>query len=354
MSLPVRILLPFLAVLFTATSLAAQPAKPLTVGIKHTPPFVVRTAEGWEGISIELWRRIAAGLNVEYRFREQTLTDMLASLRAGTTDVAVAALTITAEREEVIDFTHPFHTAGLGMAVPERSESSWRGVLAGFPLLAFMKVLGALLLALLVAAVLLWIFERRKNPSQFGGGLRGIGAGFWWAAVTLTTVGYGDKAPKTLLGRLLATVWMFISIFVISAFTATVASLLTTARLESGPKGPEDLPHFRVATVEGSTSQAYMRRNRISSTAYATPLEALEAMKQGRFDVMVYDAPILRYLTAHELPGFARVLPRQFELQHYGLALPDGSRLREGINRLLLKITTSPDWQDLLDRYLKK
>ena len=146
---------------------------------------------------------------------------------------------------------------------------------------------------------------------------------------------------------------MFISIFVISAFTATVASLLTTARLESGPRGPEDLPRYRIATVEGSTSQAYLKRNRLAGTAYATPLEALEMMKKGRLDVVIYDAPILRYLTAHELPGFARVLPRQFELQHYGLALPDGSRLREDVNRLLLKITSEPKWQDILDRYLK-
>ena len=75
-----------------------------------------------------------------------------------------------------------------------------------------------------VVGVVMWLGERRRNQAQFGGtAAHGIGAGLWWSAVTMTTVGYGDKAPVTILGRLLGLVWMFAAIIIISSFTAAIA-----------------------------------------------------------------------------------------------------------------------------------
>jgi polar amino acid transport system substrate-binding protein len=338
---------------FAAPGLFAQAERPLTVGIKHTPPYVIHQADGsWHGISVDLWEQIAAELGLRFRFEECTLTQMLERLEAGRIDVGVAALTITSDREEKIDFTHPFHTSGLGIAEPTGGGAGWTRILARFPLMAFLKVLVWLMVALLVAAILLWLFERRRNAEQFGSGLQGIGAGFWWAAVTLTTVGYGDKAPRTFAGRLVGFVWMFISLFVVAGFTATVASILTTSRLESAIDGPDDLGHLRVATVAGSTSAAYLERKHVTPRLVGTPLAALETLRDRQVDAVVYDAPILRYLSAHEIPGVAHVLPYRFEVQHYAFGLPEGSRLREAINRVLLKKTLSPEWSAELEKYL--
>jgi voltage-gated potassium channel len=51
-----------------------------------------------------------------------------------------------------------------------------------------------------------------------------IGDAYWWAIVTVTTVGYGDMSPKTTEGRLIAAALMVVGIGVISVFTATLAS----------------------------------------------------------------------------------------------------------------------------------
>ncbi len=331
----------------------AAPERVVTVGTKEAPPFAFRGADGaWRGISIELWDEIAAELGLEYEFREVTLEELIEGLQDGALNVSAAALTVTAEREAAIDFTHPFYTSGLGIAVAEERKSSWLAFLEAFFSPAFLQVLASLALVLLVAGLLVWLFERRGNPEQFGGkGLKGVGAGFWWSAVTMTTVGYGDKAPQTLGGRIVALVWMFTSVIIISGFTAAIASTLTLTQLSSPVDGPEDLPRVGVATVRGSTSADYLRDRGIRHGTYPTPGAALEAVAAGAADAAVYDAPIIRYLALDQVAG-VRVLPRTFERQDYAIALPDGSELREPISRVLLRRIGERAWQEKLTRYM--
>ena len=56
-----------------------------------------------------------------------------------------------------------------------------------------------------------------------------LGDAYWWAIVTVTTVGYGDVSPKTTEGRLVATALMIVGIGVISVFTATLASFFLSS-----------------------------------------------------------------------------------------------------------------------------
>jgi polar amino acid transport system substrate-binding protein len=328
--------------------------RPLIVGTKQAPPFAIKNSNGtWTGISIDLWRAIATDLGVTYELREFDLTGLLNGVKNGSLDLAVAALSITAEREKMMDFSHPFHTTGFGIAVPRSAKRSWFGFVRSFFSWEFLQVIGGLLLLLGLVGLLVWLSERKHNWQQFGGGaLRGIGSGVWWAAVTMTTVGYGDKAPLTVRGRVVALVWMFAGLLIISSFIAAITTALTVSQLDSTIRGPQDLAHVWVATLAGSTSEAYLRQRHIALHNYPTPLEGLQAVARGDMDAMVYDAPILRYLVTTELPGKVQVLPAVFERQDYGIALPSGSPLREPINRLLLEKISAPAWKDVLYRYL--
>jgi ABC-type amino acid transport substrate-binding protein len=80
----------------------------------------------------------------------------------------------------------------------------------------------------------------------------------------------------------------------------------------------------------------------------------MKEVAAGTADAMVYDAPVLQYLAKHELGGAVEVLGNVFERQDYGFALPDGSPLREDVNRALLAALASDAWRDLVERYLGK
>jgi polar amino acid transport system substrate-binding protein len=330
------------------------PDRTLVVGTKEAPPFSMKTSrDNWTGISIDFWRRIASELNMRFELRELTLQQLIDGVADGSLDAAVAALTITSEREKLLDFTHPFYTTGLGIAVAAKPGSPWLSVLKRFLSFGFLKIAAALALLLFGVGALVWLFERKKNQQQFGGGAaKGIGSGFWWSAVTMTTVGYGDKAPVTVGGRIMALVWMFAAIIIISSFTAAITSALTVTQLESTVKGPEDLPKARVGTIPKTTSASYLQDNQVSYRAYETPRDALKAICEGKIDAFVYDAPILRYLVNKEFLGKLEVLRNTFLRQDYGIALPTGSPLREPINRILLEKIEELSWQDILHRYL--
>ncbi len=325
----------------------------LVVGTKVAPPFSLKNDQGvWSGISIELWRAIAGETGYSYEFEERDLAGLLQGLQDGSLDAVAAALTITGPREEKMDFSHPFHTSGLGIAVAADDKGTWLQVLGRFLSPEFLKGVGSLGLVLLLFGFLVWLFERRKNPDQFGGGLvKGICSGFWWSAVTMTTVGYGDKAPASLGGRLVGMIWMFAAIIIISGFTAAITSSLTVTRLESRIRGPEDLARVRVVSVPSSTSAAYLERQHLAFRAVADVATAMAELEAGRADAVVYDLPILRYL-AIQSGGAVKVLPKVFERQDYGIGLPAGSALREPINRILLEKINSPWWNDVLFRYL--
>ncbi|HEY0791238.1 MAG TPA: transporter substrate-binding domain-containing protein [Chthoniobacterales bacterium] len=337
----------------------ALPRQELRVGVFPEPPFDILQADGsWTGLSVELWQQIATELGLTYAWQRTDRDGRFAGLTQGWLDVSVGPLTITARREQICDFTHAYFSTGLGMAVLAKKPlegilglgilqwSLWRSVA---------KIVLGLLAALTVVACLVWICERRGNAEQFGHGntWRGLGAAMWWAAVTMTTVGYGDLAPRTPRGRLVAILWMFTSLILVSTFTATMASILTAERL-SGTiviHGPEDLRRLRVGALATGPSQEYLRTNHVSFEPLL--VDALfEALHQRKVDVIVLDEVLLRYQVRTRHPGEFTVLPLRLDSELYAFALREGSPLREAINRVMLRKIHEQPWKDSLFHYL--
>ncbi|MGE5443836.1 MAG: transporter substrate-binding domain-containing protein [Ignavibacteriales bacterium] len=329
-------------------------SKTLMVGVYQEPPFSMKNQAGaWEGINVDLWKEIAKELNMQYQFREMAIDALLAGAADGSIDVVVGPLAITLEREKIVDFSVAFYTSGLGIAVPEQSESDrWLNVVRAFFSMGFLQILSVIVILLLLAGYVVWLFERKRNPKQFGDGRwSGIGAGLWWSSVTLTGVGYGDKVPITLGGRIIAIVWMFSSFALFSGFTASVTARLAVSHFEQ-IRNRENLQHRLVATVEGSASEEYLRRNHIRLKAFPTGAAAIDAVSHRKVDAFVYNEPTLKYIVNHENRSAVEILPEIMESRYFAFALPQDSSLRESLNRAILKITAQPLWRDIQYRYL--
>ena len=325
--------------------------KVLIVGIKEAEPFSFKNFAGeWEGISVDLWKGIANRLEFNYTFEEATLVEMLSGVAEGRFNAAIGALTVTAEREKSLDFTHPFYTTGLSIAVRDEGVGILQ-VLKSFFSFEFILAISVLALCLFIAGFLVWLFERHENE-EFKG-MQGIGSSFWWSAVTMTTVGYGDKTPRTFGGRTIALIWMFTSLIIVSGIIAMIASVFTVESLQTKINGSEDLPNVKVATVLGSSSEEYLLEKQISYGSYENLLAALNALRKDEVDAVVYDQPLLKFLI-HKNSQFSNltVLPQTFDFQQYALALAAGSDLREPINRALVEKISSEAWRDLLLDYL--
>lgn len=351
------------AILFTLvcwlSPLNAQPSttttnhSPLKIGTKVAPPFVMQNSEQqFEGISVALWKRIADDMGIEYEFVATELDQLLAGVEQHNLDVSVAAITMSAQREAVVDFSHPYFSTGIAIAVssePNKLVSTIKRLFSW----EFFVVLSGLCLLLLVVGLLLWVFERKRNADMFGGSAaEGIGASFWWAAVTMTTVGYGDKAPITLGGRVIGFIWMFAAIILISSFTAAIATSLTVNQLATDVKGLRDLYRVNVATIAGSSSAAFLTKQGIAFTEVTQVQAGLTKLKSGEYDAFVYDKPIMQYVINQHFGDSIQVLPEVIERQDYAIALPEGSVLREEINLSILRIIESDEWADVMAQYL--
>ena len=338
---------------FSFDAYAYQSTTPIKVGVRVNAPFVIQDDnDAYKGIAIELWEQVADKLNLKFQYTSyENVKKLLKAIENQEVQVAVAATTVTADRVERVDFTHPFFKGGIGIATT--SQSSLLGALANAMSPAFLKAIGLLLFVLFAVGVLVWLVERRANKEQFGGDtMKGIGNGFWWSAVTMTTVGYGDKAPITFSGRLIALVWMFVSVITISGFTAAIASAFTVERLSSKVESASDLHRVRVGTLEGTTSEEALQAMGIRHAPVNSLQSGLQALTDGSIDAFVYDAPILQAAILKMDDPSLLVLPDRLREDDYAFALSAGSDLRKPLNAALLNMFQSKEWQDTQILYL--
>ncbi len=233
-----------LFVFFTLSgALSAVAEDKLMVGIKPVAPFIMEDGGGiYSGISADLWEEVARDLELSFEYvMKDSTEDLLEACKNKELDLAVAAITITPERMETVDFSSPVFNSSVGVAMGKEKPGL---IDAAFLVLDawLLKVLVTLAVLLLLVGLITWLVERKGNPDYSESSLiQGIGQGVWWACATMTAVGYGDTVPRSFPGRLLGIFWMVTGVVMISLFTGSLASTLTRSQMVSGVRDYNDL-----------------------------------------------------------------------------------------------------------------
>jgi polar amino acid transport system substrate-binding protein len=349
-----RLVTAFLLFITVASVLGQPREQKLRVGTRIVKPFVFEENRALTGFSIELWQEISGQLNAKSEFvMKATVKELLEATRSKEVDLAIAAISITAEREIDWDFSQPMFDAGLQILTPAQGTQSslFTSIIAGVFSSAVLPILGLVLLMILIPAHLVWFFERRNSTGMIThrSYFPGIFEACWWAASTLAT--QADQMPRAALARVVAVISMFAGVVFIAYFTATVTSSLTLQQLRGDINGPEDLPGKRVATVKGSTSMDYLRRHNIEATEFTNVEQAFKAVQQGSADAVVYDAPVLLYYASHEGKGKVQVVGNIFRKESYGILFPSNSPYRKPVNEALLKIRENGTYDRLYGKW---
>ena len=319
----------------------------MVIGTRVSPPFAMKSGDGaWSGISIELWRRLAADLHLQYRFKEVSLGELINGTAEHRLDGAIAAITVTAEREDSVDFSQPYYSTGLGIAVRRRSVFDWVRLAEDLLSLRFLEMLGLLVAAVVLVGFIVWLIERRHTEY-----LDKLASSVMWSARTLTQ-SMPEKGPTTLPGRVIAVTWLVVAVTSVAVFTAGLTAYFTTYQLAGYVRGVQDLYAVRVGTAAHTAAADYLKARRIKFRAFPDAQAGLRAVNDGSVDAFVYDKPQMSWLVHAGYAGSVEILDAQFDQQNYAIALPVGSSLREPIDRTMLHILATEWWHDLTAQYL--
>ena len=236
----------------------------LKVAARALPPFVIYENRTYSGFEVELVRLVAAQLGTSAEiYAVDTVAKQVDDIDRGVAQIGLGGVAITESREGIVDFSLPVLDSGLTILVLNDASRgvgdriiSFLGAVASSDLPWLLVVFGV---AVLIAAHLVWLLERRHNPDFATPYGRGIWDSFYWSVVTMSTVGYGDKVARGWRGRVFALIWIALGTLVFASFTASIASSLGGQPSCRGEiAGPSDLPGHRVATVTSTAGESYL------------------------------------------------------------------------------------------------
>lgn len=173
-------------------------------------------------------------------------------------DIAIAPMTITSERERVIDFSKPFMSLGISIMIKKPVKQK-PGVFSFLNPLSkeiwvcvIFSYIGVSIVLFTVSRFspyewrLLHLTGEHRDPSGQAGNHNSMSNDFsilnslWFALAAFMQQGC-DIGPRSISGRIVGAVWWFFTLILISSYTANLAAFLTVERMVAPINSPEDL-----------------------------------------------------------------------------------------------------------------
>lgn len=297
------------------------------------------------GPAVWLASGVAESLKLPLEWRTYDLDGLYEALRSGEIDLAVTGLPIVAPGNEPFTYSQPWDSSGFSAALHlrphHRISSTLQHILTG----EFLMWFGVLFGCMLCFGALMALAERRRNSEHFGGP-RGIAEGVWWSIVTMSTVGYGDRVPRTVAGRVIAGTWMIAALVLVTIIAGVLSSALTTSRIAGYMAVERDLRAVRVGIVDRRADVDMARNLGISPAVYDTPQLALAALEAHEIDALLYPTTALHALVRLSNDPSLTVMPQELSrgFVAFGVSSSLPASLLRDINSQIVRLTASPEW----------
>jgi polar amino acid transport system substrate-binding protein len=329
----------------------------LRVAVYNVPPYgYVDTDGSIAGVSVDLWRRVAEQMGWHYQLIPVSdMESILAGLEHGQYDAAIGAITITPERAARVDFSYPAHRSGVAIAMKREGGPIFALVAYGSAASELAPLIIITLAMLIVIGVAMWAVERRVRRDGSESAVGNLRDGLYWAVVTMTTVGYGDKTPKTTLGRTVAAAWMLSSLILVSLLSTALVSRLTADRVEARTSVASiDLAGKKLAAVAQSSGAEYLDQLHLQYVKFKTLPDALDAVAKGDADAVINSVGALQYFVSMRYAKSLDIPQGLLASAYMAIALPEHSPIKKSLDRVLIRVTNSTEWRTLEDKYFSR
>ncbi len=276
---------------------------------------------------------------------------MLGEVADGTADVAIANISITADREQVMDFTHAIFESGLHIMVPEGKEPA--SAIETVITREVLEIIAVAFLLLLGGGMLMWTFERKSQPYFDRPAKEAVFPSFWWALNLVVNGGFEERQPRTFMGRIFGVLLVISSLFIVSIFVAHITASMTVEAIQANVNKVSDLHGKTVGTTVGSTSARYLERREIDYVGFTGLDELYSAFEDEKLDAVVFDAPILSHYVNTRGVGVGELVGGTFLRESYGAAMQTDSPIAEEFNRSLLKLRENGTYLDIHQKYFR-
>ncbi|XP_051956552.1 glutamate receptor 4 isoform X2 [Xyrauchen texanus] len=348
--------------------------------------------EQYEGYCVDLAFEIAKHIGIKYKIsivpdgkygardpETKIWNGMVGELVYGKAEIAVAPLTITLVREEVIDFSKPFMSLGISIMI-KKPQKSKPGVFSFLDPLAY-EIWMCIVFAYIGVSVVLFLVSRfspyewhTEEPEEGTEGLPsdqppnefGIFNSLWFSLGAFMQQGC-DISPRSLSGRIVGGVWWFFTLIIISSYTANLAAFLTVERMVSPIESAEDLAKqtdIAYGTLDSGSTKEFFRRSKIAvyekmwsymksaePTVFTkTTAEGVARVRKSKGKYAFLLESTMNEYTEQRKPCDTMKVGGNLDSKGYGVATPKGSQLRSAVNLAVLKLNE----QGLLDKLKNK
>ncbi|XP_018059496.1 PREDICTED: glutamate receptor ionotropic, kainate 2-like [Atta colombica] len=293
-------------------------------------------------------------------------------------DLAICDLTITHQRKTVVDFSHPFMNLGISIIFSKPEEKA--PDVFSFLLPLSKEVWFYMATAFLGVSIIIF-FQARMAPDEWDNphpcntdpeeleNNFNLKNSFWLTIGSLMQQG-SDILPKAPSLRMLASMWWFFTLIMISSYTANLAAFLTMDKMDTPIKNVEDLAKqtkIKYGAQEGGSTSTFFEKSNYSTykrmwsaMAEARPTVFTKNNKEGIERVIKTKG---QYAFFMESSSIEYQLERKCELikvgglidnKGYGIAMPRNSAYRIAINTAILKLGESGKLGKLKDKWWKE